>query len=69
MIGYDDGGELTGMKSLERRTEFAPSTTISRIQSSPSLRQALEGGLVILGATECLEAFHMVHSDGRRLCT
>ena len=52
------------MKSLERRTECAPSTTISRIQSSPSLRQALEGGRVILGATECLEAgHHMDHSD------
>ena len=63
MIKYDYEGEPTGMKSLESRTEFAPSTTISRIQSSPSLRQALEGGLVILGATECLEAYHMVHSD------
>ena len=47
----------TGMKSLERRTELAPSTAISTSQSCPSERQAFAGGRVILGATECLHPF------------
>ena len=53
---HDNEDELTGMKSRERRTELAPWTPTSSTQSSPSLREALEGGRMILGATECLQA-------------
>ena len=42
------------MKSLERRTDVAPSASTSTTQSCPSLRLGFGGGLVSLQPTECL---------------